>query len=98
MGKDNMFIGQHIFSQLLNMIPFDKVEKQAIIHKSDRYVKRFTTSQHLITMLYGVMSGCNSLREVCSGIVSFGQKISHCKLDYTIPRSALSDANKKKYT
>jgi len=47
-------------------------------------------------MLYGVMSGCNSLREVCTGTVSFGQKISHCKLDYTIPRSTFSDANKKR--
>jgi hypothetical protein len=96
MSKDNLFKGQPIFSQVLNLIPFSQIPAIVKEQVSDRYVKRFTTEQHLITMLYGVLSGCNSLREVCSGIVSFGEKISHCKLDYAIPKSTLSDANKKR--
>lgn len=47
-------------------------------------------------MLYGVTSGCTSLRELCSGIVSYGDKINHCKFDYTPNRSTLSDANKRR--
>ncbi len=47
-------------------------------------------------MIYGVTSGCNSLRELCGGIVSYGDKISHCKLDYSPRRSTLSDANKRR--
>jgi len=30
-------------------------------------------------MVYGVTSGCNSLGELFGGIVSYGDKISHCK-------------------
>ena len=47
-------------------------------------------------MLYGVTSGCNSLRELCAGIVSYGDKIAHCKFDYTPKRSTISDANSRR--
>ena len=47
-------------------------------------------------MLYGVVSDCNSLRELITGIVSYGHKISHCKFDYTPRRSTVSGANKRR--
>jgi hypothetical protein len=96
MSKDNYYIGNPIFSQILKILPYEKIRKVAKKHNSDKYIKRCDTVQHLITMLYGVMSGCNSLREVCSGIVSYGDKISHCNLNYAVPRSTLSDANRKR--
>jgi hypothetical protein len=96
MSKDNYYIGNPIFSQILKILPYEKIRKVAKKHNSDKYIKRCDTVQHLITMLYGVMSGCNSLREVCSGIVSYGDKISHCNLKYAVPRSTLSDANRKR--
>lgn len=96
MDKGNIFFGQPIFSQFINLLSKQKIEQFAQEHKSDRYCKRFTTFQHLITMLYGVTSGCNSLRELCSGIVSYGDKISHCKFTYAPNKSTLSDANKRR--
>ena len=47
-------------------------------------------------MVYGITTGCNSLRELCGGIVSYGDKISHCKFDYSPKRSTISDANKRR--
>tara|TARA_B100000809_G_scaffold141837_2_gene139416 strand:- start:4703 stop:5893 length:1191 start_codon:yes stop_codon:yes gene_type:complete len=73
-----------------------KITTRSLSHKSDHYCKRFSTFQHLITMVYGVTSGCNSLRELCGGIVSYGDKISHCKFDYSPKRSTISDANKRR--
>lgn len=96
MSKSSIFFGQPIFSQLVNLIPYQKVLDQVNLYQTDYYCKRFDTFQHLITMLYGVTSGCNSLRELCSGIVSYGDKISHCKFDYSPRRSTLSDANKRR--
>ena len=91
MSKGNIFFGQPIFSQMIGLLDRNKVNKRAEEKSSDRYCKRFNTFQHLITMIYGVTSGCNSLRELCGGIVSYGDKISHCKLDYSPRRSTLSD-------
>lgn len=96
MGKSTIFFGQPIFSQMIGLLDKGKIMGQALSHKSDHYCKRFTTFQHLITMIYGVTSGCNSLRELCGGIVSYGDKISHCKFDYSPKRSTISDANKRR--
>jgi hypothetical protein len=96
MGKSTTFFGQPIFSQMLGLLTKSKIMERAKEHKSDHYCKRFSTFQHLITMVYGVTSGCNSLRELCGGIVSYGDKISHCKFDYSPKRSTISDANKRR--
>lgn len=96
MGKSNNFFGQPIFSQMIGLLNKRQITTRSKSHKSDYYCKRFSTFQHLITMVYGVTSGCNSLRELCGGIVSYGDKISHCKFDYSPKRSTISDANKRR--
>ena len=96
MSKSNIFFGQPIFSQMIGLLNKEKINNRAKEHNSDYYCKRFNTFQHLITMVYGVTSGCNSLRELCSGIVSYGDKIAHCKFDYSPRRSTISDANKRR--
>jgi hypothetical protein len=96
MGKSTIFFGQPIFSQMISLLNKRKITARALSHRSDHYCKRFSTFQHLITMVYGVTSGCNSLRELCGGIVSYGDKISHCKFDYSPKRSTISDANKRR--
>ena len=96
MGKSNNFFGQPIFSQMVGLLNKQQITNRSKEHKSDHYCKRFSTFQHLITMVYGVTSGCNSLRELCGGIVSYGDKITHCKFDYSPKRSTISDANKRR--
>ncbi len=96
MSKNSNFFGQPIFSQVINLIDRYTITKISKEYGSDHYCKRFDTFQHLITMLYGVLSSCNSLRELCTGIVSYGDKISHCKFDYAPRRSTISDANKRR--
>ncbi|MDT0293558.1 IS4 family transposase [Mesonia ostreae] len=96
MGKSNTFFGQPIFSQMINLLDKEQIDRLAQECGTDHYCKKFSTFQHLITMVYGVTSGCNSLRELSSGIVSYGDKITHCKFDYTPRRSTISDANKRR--
>lgn len=93
MSKNTTFFGQPIFSQMINLLDKDKIDQFAQQHNSDHYCKKFSTFQHLITMVYGVTSGCNSLRELTSGIVSYGDRITHCKFNYSPRRSTISDAN-----
>lgn len=96
MVKSTIFYGQPLFSQIIGLLNTSKISRRTKEHKSDHYCKRFSTFQHLITMLYGVTSGCNSLRELFAGIVSYGDKIAHCKFDYPPKRSAISDANSRR--
>jgi hypothetical protein len=75
MRKDKHFNGEPVFAQIIKLLPLDDIRLIAQKSSSDRYVKKFCTVQHLIAMLYGVTSSYNSLREVVSGIVSYGDNM-----------------------
>jgi len=96
MCKDTLFIGQPIFTQLLFYIKGSKIDKIARTRHADRYVKKFSTRQHLIIMLFSSFEGYNSLREVVLGMLSNAHKLVHLGLDYMICRSTLSDANRRR--
>jgi len=96
MNKHKFFTGQPIFSQLLNLIPKSIVLKASRDHGSDRYCKRFSTYDHLVTMLYAAFQQCSSLREVITGLQANGTKLFHTGLSYTPRRSTLSDANERR--
>src|SRR5690554_3040365 len=96
MSKNRKFSGQPVFKQLLSFIDSGEITRTAERHQSDRYTKKFTTYSHLVTMMFAVMSGCNSLREVESIILACEGKINHLGLKYFPRRSTLSDSNKKR--
>ncbi len=96
MNKDTNFIGQPIFTQLLKFINKGKVDRIALKLKSDKYTKKFTTYSHLVVMLYAVLEGLSSIREVVIGMLANSGKINHLALNYMIKRSTLSDANKRR--
>ena len=96
MNKSIFFTGQPIFNQLLNFIPKSLVANSASKHRSDYYCKRFSTYDHLVTMLYCVYNQCNSLREVSSGLLAWEHRISHLGLSFHPRRSTISDANARR--
>jgi hypothetical protein len=58
MGKSNYFFGQSVFGQLISLIDNRLVTSVAHKHKSDYYIKRFDTSDHLISMLFSTFANC----------------------------------------
>jgi Domain of unknown function (DUF4372) len=70
MNKSTFFSGQPIFTQLLRFIPKDTIFRIATQYNADRYCKRFTTYEHLVTILYSIFNNCNSLREVTTGVLA----------------------------
>jgi hypothetical protein len=96
MSKGNFFIGQPIFNQVLSFIPRESINQLAREHKSDYYCKRFTTYEHLVTMLYCVFNQCNSLREVSTGLLAWERRISHLGMKHFPRRSTISDANSRR--
>lgn len=91
-GKKNL--GQPILSQIISCIPRELIREAAVKHHSNRYYKRIPVSVHLTSLLFGVMSYCNGLREICEGMLACEGKLSHLGLDKAPPRSTLSDANR----
>ena len=89
-------IGQPIFSQILNLIPKQIIKDKAAGTKADRYYKTFTTGKHLICLLFGILSKCNTLRELCEGMLACEGKLNHFGLVKTPARSTISDANNRR--
>lgn len=96
MNQSTNYFGQHLFSQISFLC--NKATLQPIIAKTNanRYYKRLHFYEHFISMLYCVLSGCTSLREIVSGLGIAEGKLNHLGIDYVPPRSTLSDGNKQR--
>ena len=96
MNKSKNFSGQPVIKQLLRFIDSKLIYRTAQKHQSDKYTKKFTTYEHLVTMIFTVISGCSSLREVSSIMLACEGRINHLGLKHFPKRSTLSDANKRR--
>lgn len=96
MDKNSYFFGQSVFGQLISLIDFIEVKKCVNKFASDRYTKKFTTSDHLISMLFATLSHCTSLREVAGGMLGLKGKYKHFQLKNIPYKSTLSDANARR--
>ncbi len=93
MDKNKTFVGQPVLSQILDIIPEGIINKANRKHQSNRYYKKLPLRVHLVSLLYGVFSYCNGLRELCEGMLGCEGKLVHLGFDKAPPRSTLSDAN-----
>ena len=96
MDKDKYFAGQPVLSQILDTVPTSLINAANRKHQSNRYYKRIPLRVHLVSLLYGVLSYCNGLRELCEGMLAFEGKLLHLGFDKAPARSTLSDANTKR--
>lgn len=96
MSKSNNFSSKSVFGQLISLIDNDIISKAVKKHDSDRYTKKFTTKDHLISMLFCSFAKCNSLREVSGGMLGLSGKTANFQLNHIPKRSTLSDANKNR--
>lgn len=96
MDKSTHFFGQSVFGQLISFLDVVDLTKIIRKHKADRYVKKFKSRDHLISMLFCVFAKCSSLREVSGAMLGLSGKTKHFKLKHIPYRSTLSDANKRR--
>jgi len=84
-------VGQPIFSQVLRLIDrweFGKLVKE---HKSDHYYKSFRSWDHLVTLLFGILSRCDSMSEVCEGLKGMSGKLNHLGMGKAPAKSSAGD-------
>lgn len=96
MNKSSYFFGQSVFGQLISLLDFNKIRTISKKHMSDYYVKKFDTSDHLVSMLFPTFANCTSLREVAASMLGLKGKTNHFQLKHIPYRSTLSDANKRR--
>ena len=95
MNKSTTYVGQRILSQILSLCPKNELAHIFIKSKSDYKAKRLKSWEHFVTMMFSVLAGCTSLRETCMGREAYEGKLNHINIKKVLPRSTLSDANKR---
>ena len=93
MDKSKTFVGQPVLSQILDTIPLSIINAANKKHNSNRYYKKLPVRVHLVSLLYGVFTYCNGLRELCEGMLGCEGKLQHLGFNKAPARSTLSDAN-----
>lgn len=96
MSEVKRFPGQPVLSQILDVIPSSIITAATRKHRANRYYKKLPVRVHLVSLLYGVFSYCNGLRELCEGLLACEGKLTHLGLDKAPSRSTISDANNKR--
>lgn len=96
MSKNIHFFGQSVFGQLISLIDTNIISNASKTCLSDRYVKKFKTKDHLISMLFCSFAKCTSLREVSGAMLGLSGKTKHFKLEHIPRKSTLGDANQRR--
>lgn len=84
-------VGQPIIKQLLGFIPHNKFGLLVDKHQSDRYYKTFDSWTQLTTMLFGALSRCDSMGEICDGMQGLSGKLNHLGLERSPAKSTAGD-------
>jgi Transposase DDE domain/Domain of unknown function (DUF4372) len=81
-----------IFHSVLKHVPWHQFDRLVGAHGADARVRRLTTKDQFVALLYGQLSGASSLREIVTGLESHTARLYHLGA-ITVRRSTLSDAN-----
>lgn len=84
-----------VFRDVLKLLPWHRFERLVEEHDSDARVRRLTSKDQLIALLYGQLSGACSLREMVTSLSSHAARLYHLGAD-PVRRSTLSDANARR--
>jgi len=88
--------GKYVFAQLTEFLPkrvFDGFVKK---YSGNRYVKHFTCWNQMLCMIFGQLTGRDSLRDLIVAIEAHKQKIYHLGFGKNITRSNLAKANENR--
>ena len=91
-----MNIGKYVFAQVIDFIPryqFDKLVKK---YKGDWHAKELTCYNQLLQLLFGQITGCDSLRDICMCLEAHSGILYHLGIKRSVTHSSLSRANENR--
>ncbi len=84
-----------VFHQLTKHVPWDVFDAAVVAHGADHRVRRLRTRDQFLALLFGQVSGAQSLREIEDGLISHRSRLYHAGAR-GVSRSTLSDANARR--
>jgi len=85
-----------IFKQILDLIPHTLLRRSINKHKSDKSCSKYFTYDQLVSMMFGQLNKCLSLREIDMGIDQSPEFLFDIGLSQSPAKSTMSDGNAKR--
>lgn len=85
------FVGQPVLAQVLKFV--DRVSFMRLVekHKSDRYYKEFKTWDHFVSLMFGILSRCDSIWEIIDAMRGLSGKLNYLQIEKVPAKSSFSD-------
>ena len=84
-----------VFHDILKRVPWSRFAELVDAHGADHRVRRLSTKDQFVALLYGQLSGAASLREIVGGLESHRARLYHVG-GRPAQRSTLADANARR--
>ena len=81
-----------VMAQLLQIISRYDFKKAVHRYKADKHAKRFSCWEQFVSLLYGQLAGCDSLRSITNNLSTVQNRLYHLGVK-SVKRSTLSYAN-----
>jgi hypothetical protein len=93
MSKDTKisFVGQPVFAQVLSLVEKINFFKLVANNNSDRYYKEFKTWDHFVSIMFGILSRCDSIAEIVDGLAGLSGKLEYLQIEKVPAKSTFSD-------
>ena len=91
-----MHIGRYIFAQITDFIPRYVFDKVVAKYKGDFHAKDLTCYNQLLHLLFGQLTACDSLRDICLCLEAHKDCLYHLGFRNTVTISSLSRANENR--
>jgi hypothetical protein len=82
-----------VFHDILKLVPWASFDKLVDAHGTDALVRRFTTRQQFIALLFGQLGGATSIRDLEAMMESHSGRLYHSG-SQGLKRSTFADANR----
>ena len=91
-----MNVGCYIFSQVVDYIPRYQFDKLVTKYRGNWHTKDLTCYNQLLHLLFGQITGCGSLRDICLCLEAHKSILYHLGFRNTVKQSSLSRANENR--
>ena len=91
-----MHLGKFVFAQIVEFIPRFEFEKCVKRYKGDFHAKSLNSYNHLLQLIFGQITACTSLRDICLCLKAHQNNLYHLGIRQQVNQSSLSRANEKR--
>lgn len=91
-----MHLGKFVFAQIVEFLPRYEFEKCVKRYKGDFHTKSINSYNHLLQLIFGQITSCTSLRDICLCLKAHQNNLYHLGIRQQVNQSSLSRANEKR--